>query len=116
MKTIFEITKKELLNLPVKDWREVKEYDSILIVNTRKKHDSGWAVMSIVGVNNQTPFEIAAPYCDDIIWKFISNTNLLRTNCAFKSGTIHVWGTKIKFRIGVALSSTEIEIFSIPNK
>lgn len=34
-----EFSKKELLQLPKRKWDKTTSYDSILFVNTRRKHD-----------------------------------------------------------------------------
>ena len=110
---------KELMALPVRRWDEEKEYESLLLISTRKKHDSGWAVMAIIGVRNGQPEEIAAACCDDIEWKLppmntggVSQWDIgqFRTDCALRSGALHVWQSYAKFRVGKALSSTTIEM------
>lgn len=57
-------TKKELLKLPVRDWEVDSEYDSVLLVNTRMKHDSGYNMFAVIGCDGGTPKEIAG-YMDD---------------------------------------------------
>ena len=57
-------TKKELLKLPQRKWEEWSEYDAVLFVNTRMKHDSGYNLFAIVGCIGGEPKEIAG-YMDD---------------------------------------------------
>ena len=57
---------KELRKLPFRKWNKVKEYTDIYIIASGKKHDSGWALMYIIGKNGDE-MEIAAA-CDDIVW------------------------------------------------
>ena len=59
-----EYTKSELLKLPERDWELKSEYDSVLLVNTRMKHDSGYNLFAVVGCNKGIPVEIAG-YMDD---------------------------------------------------
>jgi len=113
-------SRKELFALPRRKWGESKEYDSVLIISTRRKHDSGWAIMAIIGVNEQKPVEIACECCDDIEWmfppmKYAGNFAIgqIRTDCCFRSGAIHAWSRYSRFRVGLALSSTEIEVVPI---
>ena len=110
---------KELMALPFRKWDEEKEYESLLLISTRKKHDSGWAVMAIIGVRNGQPEEIACACCDDIEWKLPPMKTFgcgrwyigqFRTDCALRSGAIHAWQNDAKFRVGKALSSTTIEM------
>lgn len=119
MKILNDWSRKELLGLPVREWNTDSEYDSVLLLSTRKKHDSGWAIMAIIGVRDGQPVEIACCCCDDIEWKFppaqtVANGTLLigqiRMDCAFRSGALHAWKRGAKFRVGTALSSTEIEL------
>ena len=116
-KSLNDWSKKELLALPVRNWEIDSEYDSLLIVSTGKKHDSGWAIIAIIGVNSYAPVEIACICCDDIEWKFpnaISGRGYIigqmRTDCAFRSGALHAWKRGSRFIVGAALSSTTIEV------
>ena len=59
-----EYTKSELLKLPRRNWECESEYDSVLLVNTRMKHDSGYNFFAVVGCNKGIPVEIAG-YMDD---------------------------------------------------
>ncbi len=104
--------------LPVRDWDKRTKYDSLLIVSTRKKHDSGWAMMAIIGVCDNAPQEIAVSCCDDIEWKlpamrFDGLIGQFRTDCAIKSGAIHAWQRDSYFIVGEALSSTTIELINM---
>lgn len=65
MKYWKDCTKKELLALPKRNWGEISTYDSVLLVSTRRKHDSGYNYFAVVGVDEKgTPVEIAA-FMDD---------------------------------------------------
>lgn len=110
-----------LLALPHRKWDdESPRYDSLLIVSTGKKHDSGWAMMAIIGVRKQTPVEICTSCSDDIEWKMPAaktyghakeyTLGQYRSDMAIKSGALHVWTREGKFRVGASLSSTEIEL------
>lgn len=58
-------TKKELLELPQRDWECVSEYSSVLLVNTKMKHDSGFNLFAVIGCDDKgLPKEIAG-YMDD---------------------------------------------------
>lgn len=122
MKHLNEWSHKELMALPVRDWQDEKTYDSVLVVSARKKHDSGWAIMAIIGCEKAEPIEIACACCDDIEWKFPAPTlygggqfslGQMRTDCALKSGALHAWIRGYRFKVGAALSSTEIEVVKV---
>jgi hypothetical protein len=118
--SINEWTKSELLALPHRKWDDDSQrYDSLLIVNTGKKHDSGWAMMAIIGCRKLKPIEICTACSDDIEWKMPADTKYgdrkytlgqYRSDCAIKSGALHIWTREGKFRVGASLSSTEIEL------
>jgi len=121
MKRLNDWTHKELMALPEREWGEESEYDSVLIVSTKKKHDSGWAAMAIIGVRNLMPVEIASSCTDDISWHTpipsrLGNISVsdVRSDMAFKSGAIHFWSRKYKFVVGAALSSLDIKIIPKP--
>ena len=121
------ITRKFILALPQRRWDLVSEYDYLYIVPTNHKHDSGYGLIAIVGVVNKQA-EIAA-ICDDIGWTFPikhpykmddkRNHMILRTDCLFPSKILRMWASgehyfKGKFRVGVNVSSTDVELFLVP--
>ena len=115
------MNKKEMLKLPTRVWGQDKTtYDSIYVIPSGKKHDSGYAWMYIVGIINNEAVEIAGG-CDDINWKidpctvFGNEENSykipnMRTDMLYQGGIIHFWGNNLKFVVGCSLSSTDIEV------
>lgn len=110
-----KINRKNLLAQKQRAWDKNSTYDKIYIVPTRRKHDSGYMVMAIVGVTQlktKIRYEIAG-YCDDICWKFQGLNSLdlewaVRTDCEYPSGIIRFWSNYCKFEVGCSLSSTDI--------
>ena len=108
---------KDLLKLPVRAWDKRSEYDSILIVPTNKKHDSGYHLIAIVGCGIDTgiPKEIAS-YCDNICIKTTNtkfpNTESFSIDMGYKNKITRIFtiGEKSKIIVGASLSSTRIEI------
>jgi hypothetical protein len=100
---------KELRNLPFRKWDEVKNYKSIVVLPSGKKHDSGWALMYIIGLDSERkPIEIAAA-CDDICWKIPTATEYnFRNDMFYPSGAIHFWSNGHSFKVGASLSSTDV--------
>lgn len=117
---IYNASKKELLKLPAREWDDCEKiYDSLLIFSSGKNHDSGWKMIIIVGCIGGKPIEICCQCCDDINWKlkiqpeFFGPNNeyclaQLRTDCN-KYNILHYWSSVGKFKVGPALSSTDIE-------
>lgn len=103
-------SRKELLALPERNWKEVKAYSSLLVFSTHRKHDSGWANIAVIGVVDGYPKEVITVYSDDIKWSNAHTDLTLRTDCALKSGAIHFWIPKGKFLVRAALSSLSVEI------
>lgn len=61
----YEFSKEELLQLPERKWGETSSYLSILFVNTKMKHDSGYNLFAIIGCEDGShPTEICG-YMDD---------------------------------------------------
>ena len=120
-KSLNEWGREELLKLPARDWQEESVYDSVLLLSTRRKHDSGWAAIAIIGVRDGQPVEIASQCSDDIEWKLPEPQRItsdfaigqMRMDCAFRSGAMHAWARRGQFRVGCAISSIEIELISI---
>lgn len=123
------ITRKALLALPQRKWDLVSEYNSLLIVPTNRKHDSGYGLIAIVGRQGDEA-EIAA-VCDDICWTMPQqhpygsalrpgrNSNILRTDCLWPSRVLHMWASgehyfRGRFRVYHNVSSTEVELFLEP--
>ena len=111
-----DIKRIDLLKLPHRKWDEPKIYDNLLIISSGKIHSSSkYKLMNIIGcnltnINKMVEAEIAAT-CDDIGWIFPNSKNkMLRTDCLHPSNIIHMWGNKIKFEVGINVSSTDIMI------
>lgn len=123
------VTRYELLALPHRGWNLSSNYDSILLVPTGEKHDSGFGILAIAGIREGKPVEIAAT-CDDICWSFPKehpydrmtpglHRMVMRTDCLWPSRIIHVWASgehyfRGRFRVGASLSSTDVTLFVEP--
>ena len=101
---------KELRKLPFRKFNDTKKtYNSIIIINSGKKHDSGWALILIIGLDKKgNPVEIAAA-CDDICWKIPNPIDYqLRSDMYYPGGILHFWSDAYMFKVGHSLSSTDI--------
>lgn len=115
-KSLNEWSREELLSLPTRDWQADSSYDSVLVLSTRKKHDSGWAMMAIIGVVDGVPVEVASQCSDDVEWIVHENPRSssflasVRMDCAYRSSAMHFWSYDVTFKVGCALSSLTIEV------
>lgn len=112
-------TFEELISLPHRDWQKESTYSSILIISTKEVHDSGYAMMAIIGCQKGIPTEIAATCCDDIEWAIPwlgyqysdgHRGGQFRTDCMIESGAMHIWANYASFTVGNALSSITITV------
>ena len=67
LRSAIKASRTGLLKGRARDWAEKSTYQNIFVVPTRKKHDSGWMLMAIVGMLPDGSYELAA-WCDDICW------------------------------------------------
>lgn len=116
-KTLNDYTRKELLALPQRAWDKETIYDSLLVIPSNEKHDSGWAYINIIGVVEGKPTEIVTTCSDDIEWKSPAPKmyedfalGQIRTDCAFKSKALNFWSREYQFKVGCALSSITVEL------
>lgn len=108
-----EYTKKELLALPKRKWGLESEYRSVLLVNTRCKHDSGYNCFAVIGCKDgYTPTEIAG-YMDDL-WIYETFMNNLHIDASMR-GVFRLHSLnrgRNMFKVGVNTSSTELTVGS----
>jgi len=111
MKCINEWTKDELFSLPLRPWDSVSEYDSIAILPTDIRHESGFLLMAVIGVCKGVPIEIATCCSDDISYGVAqgSNFGLVRTECLLASSALHFHSSRGSFIVHEALSTIMIE-------
>jgi len=103
---------RELRKLPWRERGEDKFYKSLLVISSGKKHDSGWALMYIIGKDDSGKLEIAAA-CDDINWEFPIKSEPwegIRNDMYYPSGVLQFWSNKFKFDVGLSCSSTDVKI------
>jgi len=112
---------KDILALPERARDTETIYDSILIVNSKKKHDSGRAIMYIVwlGKDNK-PIEIIKWYYDIINWIIPTHeTDTLKLKYPkLNTDRQHNWFIRMRsdmFRIKVWKSLSSIKITLVPN-
>jgi hypothetical protein len=104
-----EYTKSELLKLPHRSMDEAeKEYDYVLLVNTRTKHSSGYNLFAVIGAVDDD-LEIVG-HCDDFRnYNSLSNSicKSFAIDCSMH-GVFRIWlWDKRKIQIGRCLSTME---------
>ena len=109
-------SKKELLLLPERNLNKESLYYTVLLVNTRKKHESGYNYFAIIGVNEDfEPIEIAG-YCDD--FRLGEDTLLKQSEIAFDcsmSGVFQIHAKNHKIGIGISGSTTYFKFIKKEN-
>jgi hypothetical protein len=112
-------SRSDLLLLPTRSWNDTSSYDSILLLSNGEEHDSGWGMMTIIGVRENKPIEIVSQCTDDIGWHLplseYEGKAQMNTDCCIESGALHFWypgvsGSKAKFTVGCAISSIDIKV------
>ena len=104
--------KRELLNLPQRDWRtEESKYDGLLLVSTKRKHDSGYCDFAVVGERNLKPVELIG-YMDDFRFGNILKEVIIKIpamalaiDCSMY-GVFRIHANGLKFCVGENLSTT----------
>ena len=122
---IMTASKKDFQSLPYREWNEdVGEFDSLVILPTKRKHDSGYRVMDCIAVREGKAFckltgcsdaihiDGIGGYGKDWVYKYKGCPKMVPSadwniDCLPKSGLLNLWCRK-KLTAGDALSSFEI--------
>lgn len=117
--SILTMSRKDFLSLPQAKWDEKVICDSLVIISTRTKHNSGYGCMSFAAVLKGEAFKlisgISDVLCIEGLSTYLSNKSdaYWKIDCLPKSRLLHIWpGHYYHIKCGPALSS--FEIFSIP--
>jgi len=109
----FEYSKKELLKLPQREWNKETTYLSLLFVNTKRKHDSGYNLFAVIGCEDgQHPTEICG-YMDDFRFEPYYNKGefsdtIMSSDIAFDCSMKGVFRmhSRRKIYVGICCSTT----------
>lgn len=119
LKSPVDMTQKELLALPRVGWDDQNRkrwWDCLIIVPTRKRHDSGWLHIAIIGYDQGSKEGMLLAMPDDITWPEITprypdtNGMSLRTDASPKNHALRLWSNHFRFRIDMPVSSVTIEV------
>ena len=106
------IYKKDLLNLDT-EYNDIPLLDNIYIIPTRKKHDSGYCIFTIVGENDKLGYKkIIDTYCDVIdIDRIINDTRCVCMDMKeYPIIRLFTGYTRFKFRVKFNLSNFVFEV------
>lgn len=122
MKTINQMTITEFKKIPYREWNEdIGEFDSLIILPTKRKHNSGYRCMDFIAVKNNKPLKRLSG-CSDVIHfdgisgrgkyknEFLSNVKDSKgwsIDSLPKSGLLRIF-SRDKLTCGSDLSSFEI--------
>lgn len=111
-----KLNRKTLKELPDRAWDVTTRYDSICLVPSGLKHDSGYMMIAIVGIIDRKAVEVCA-YPDDICWNFTDykqdyDISGVRTDCFYPSGVMRFWARNTSFEVECALSSTTVKLIN----
>jgi hypothetical protein len=106
--------RKELLALPVAEWGNIGWWDSLLIVPTKRAHDSGYAHIAIIGCKYVRDKLVACQilaFPDDIAWPDNHGERLsVRTDAFVSNQVLHLWSARNQFSIDSQTSSVTIKM------
>ena len=124
MKDLNEMTRKDFAALPERKWNEVLDgIDSIVLIPSKKKHDSGYACFGYVAVKGDKAWRCGG---GDIIhidgiggygkdWLTASSgvpsmvsVKAWNIDCLVKSGYLRLWSSNGKLSCEPDLSSMEV--------
>jgi hypothetical protein len=108
--------KKQLLALPFAPFDSAGWWDSLLIIPTKEKHDSGYAHIAIIGcqIDLATKTSMAhmiLAYPDDITWPESQHNvweSRIRTDAYVENSALHLWSNYLDFSVSSATSSVDI--------
>lgn len=102
------MTRKQLSQLPERDWKEVSEYDTILVFWNWMKHETWYGCFTVIGCREWNAVEIIAKYSDHIQFQF-NNVHRMNVDSLFKSRITRYHSNK--FIVWNTLSSVYIQVY-----
>ncbi|NIL77159.1 hypothetical protein [Rhodococcus sp. B10] len=110
-------TKKQLEELPIERefTRNPTKYDSLLFFPTRRKHESGYTYMCVVGVVEDKPVAVLG-YHDDLgLPSFVPTSTSfsdLRVDCSHPHGVFRLWSYRHRFS-STGVSSADMRVWPL---
>ena len=98
---VYNLKKKEILelvpSLPTSSKYTPLEFDSLLVIPTRKKHDSGYNCILVIGVNKGEAVCKITDWSDDLKFNVLDEDSMfrwVRMDC-LPSGVLRIHSKKI---------------------
>lgn len=111
--TLKNVTRSNVKDIPMRTENETT-YKSLLIVPSRRKHDSGFTQIQVIGVKGKDELEMCTTFSDDINWYLPSVLKdeyfSIRTDVFYPSGIMRMWSNYFDFKVEWATSSLSIKI------
>lgn len=90
------MNRKELLAAKPRKWdEELHNVMSVYVIPSRRKHDSGYAIMDFVAVTRNGDYIRFGGCCDDVRLK----GEHFRMDCDFKSKLLRIWNDEKSFTV-----------------
>lgn len=117
-----DLTRKEILSVPTRRWdEEIGEFDALVLVPRRTRHDSGFGTMDFVALRGNTPIARLSGHSDVLHINGISGFGQLTKDCypdfirpvrwsidlLWRSQLFRLFSEK-PLTVGAALSSFEV--------
>lgn len=104
-------TRRYFQSLPVRPYGQVgMQYRYIVVMPTRKKHESGFNIINLVGCDVNGLCEITSDCADSIRWDV--GRDVLMCDCLPRSGLIRYW-LKSNRCFHVSVNNCDVEITSV---
>jgi hypothetical protein len=111
MNNIYNMTRKEFEKLPFKkDDENIGEFDSLIILPTKRKHDSGFAVMDFVAVREEIPICRLSGCSDVLVLNNINKNDDWSIDCLFKSKLFRLFNKTFHLKLN---TRSPLSIFEI---
>lgn len=112
---VFDMKKSDIIalskNLPTSSKYSPLEFDSVLVIPTRTKHDSGYNCILVIGCNKGEAVCKITDWSDDLKFNTIDKDDLfsnIRMDC-LPNGVLRVWGKQISID-GYCVSTVDFNI------
>lgn len=94
------MTRKELLDVPRREWDDEIVATGVYVFPSRRKHESGFACFDFVADTENGKVRFGG-ICDDVSFA----GEHFRMDCILNPTVIHIWNSREKFKITRDISS-----------
>jgi hypothetical protein len=111
--SIMEMTRKQLQEVPLREWNKETVCECIVLLPQRRLHESGFRIIEVVCVTKAEPICRVAG-CTDVLnlggigGREGNNLREVCVDCLRKSGCFTIWFEGKEMRVGASLSNLQI--------